>query len=62
MNFSAVLKESLPVGLTLKNGVQRTSVASRSVHVRKKHVLIGCKQDMFCRQKIEVWSRLLLST
>ena len=26
------------------------SVASKRVHVRKKHVLIGCKHDMFSRQ------------
>ena len=38
------------------------SVASKRVHVRKKHVLIGCKRVMFCRQKFEVWSTRLLST
>ena len=31
------------------------SVASKSVHVTKKHVLIGWKEDMFCRQTVEVW-------
>ena len=31
-------------------------------HVRKKHVLNGCKHDMFCRQTLEVWRRRLLST
>ena len=35
------------------------SVASKRVHVRKKHVLIGCKSDMFWRQTFEVWSRRL---
>ena len=24
------------------------SVASKRVHARKKHVLIGCEHDMFC--------------
>ena len=38
------------------------SVASKHVHVSKKHVLIGCKRDLFCRQTFEVWSRRLLST
>ena len=40
------------------------SVASKCVHVRKfkKHVLIGGKRDMFCRQTFEVWSRQLLWT
>ena len=38
------------------------SVASKRVHVRKRHVLIGCKHGMFCRQTFEVWSRRLLST
>ena len=38
------------------------SVASKCVHVRKKHVLLGCKHDMFCRQTCEVWGRRLLST
>ena len=38
------------------------SVASKHVHVKKKHVLIGCKQDMFCCQTCEVWSKRLLST
>ena len=32
------------------------SVAPKREHVRKKHVLIGCKDDMFCRQTFEVWS------
>ena len=31
------------------------SVASKSVNVTKKHVLIGRKEDMFCRQTVEVW-------
>ena len=37
------------------------SVASKFVHVRKfkKHVLIGGKHDMFCRQTFEVWRRQL---
>ena len=34
------------------------SVASKCVHVRQKHVVIGGKHDMFCCQTIEVWSRL----
>ena len=38
------------------------SVASKRAHARKKHVLIGCKSDMFWRQTIEVWSSRLLST
>ena len=38
------------------------SVIWTRVDVRKKHVLIGCKHDMFCRQIFEVWSRRLLST
>ena len=29
------------------------SVASKYVHVREKHVLIGCKHDMFCRQMFD---------
>ena len=36
------------------------SVASKCVHVRKKHVVIGGKHDMFCHQAFEVWSRQLL--
>ena len=28
----------------------------------KKHVLIGCKHDMFCCKTLKVWSRQLLST
>ena len=31
------------------------SVASKGEHVTKKHVLIGWKEDMFCRQTVEVW-------
>ena len=31
-------------------------------HVRKKHVLTGCKHDMFCCQTFTVWSRPLFST
>ena len=31
------------------------SVASKRVHVTKKHVIIGWKQDMFCCQTVEVW-------
>ena len=38
------------------------SVAAKCVHVRKKHVVIGGKRDMFCPQTIKVWSRWLLST
>ena len=38
------------------------SVASKRVHVRFKHVLIGREHDMFCRQTLEVWSRRLLPT
>ena len=38
------------------------SVASKCVHVRKKHVVFGGKHDMFCHQTFEVWSRLLLCT
>ena len=38
------------------------SVASKYVHVRKKHVVNGGKHDTFCRQTFEVWSRRLLST
>ena len=38
------------------------SVASERVHVGKRHVLIGCKRDMFWRQTFEVWSRQVLST
>ena len=38
------------------------SVICARVDVRKKHVLIGCKHDMFCRQIFKVWSRRLLST
>ena len=37
-------------------------VASKCVHVRKKHVVIGGKHDMFCHQTFEVWSRRLLCT
>ena len=33
------------------------SVASKQVHVTKKHVLIGCKRDMFWCQTFEVWRR-----
>ena len=36
------------------------SVASKCVHVRKKHVVIGGKHEMFCHQTFEVWSRQLL--
>ena len=38
------------------------SVASKCVNVRKKHVVIGGKRDMFCHQTFEVWSRRLLWT
>ena len=38
------------------------SVASKCVHVRKKHVVIGGKRDMVCRQTFEVWSWRLLWT
>ena len=38
------------------------SVASKHIHVSKKHVPTGCKRDLFCRQTFEVWSRRLLST
>ena len=33
------------------------SVASKQVHVTKKHVLIGYKRDMFWCQTFEVWRR-----
>ena len=36
------------------------SVASKRVHMRKKHVRTGSKHDMFCRQTCEVWSKRLL--
>ena len=39
-----------------------TLVAFKRVHVRKKHVLIGCKCDMFWHQTFKVWCRQLLST
>ena len=38
------------------------SVASKCEYVRKKHVVIGGKHDMFCHQTFEVWSRRLLWT
>ena len=38
------------------------SVASKCVHVKKKHVLIGCKYDMFCHQTLEVQRMRMLST
>ena len=38
------------------------SVASKCVHVRKKHVVIGGKHNMFCHQTFEVWGRRLLWT
>ena len=38
------------------------SVASKLVHVGKKHVLIGCKSNMFWRQTFEVWRSWLLLT
>ena len=37
-------------------------VTPKHIHVKKKHVLIGYKGDMFCCQTFEVWSRQLLST
>ena len=52
-SFSVVTNPSSPV---IPSG------ASKRAHVKKKHVLIGCKHDMFSRQTFEVWSTLLLST
>ena len=37
-------------------------VASKGVHKREKHVLVGCKHDMFWHQSFKVWSRRLLLT
>ena len=38
------------------------SVASKRVHGRERHVLLGCKHDMFWRRAFEVWSRHLSLT
>ena len=43
-------------------GLKVPSVASKRVHVRKKHVLIEREHDIFWHHTFEVWSRRLLST